>query len=358
MATTVKPDQAVQAWAACADWYHALFTGSVLAANTHCGQSTAAELVYRVFSKQRQQRFLPGLVKLGLDRLPHAVACAQYHYLSNHVGGVSVEYMYESDRKAWVRYPAPRWVWAGTALCAIPSQVSLAMLRGWHAQNGVSLNNPRLGFVYTKQTADGDSSLEGYYYEYDEPLTAEQRLRHAPHEQGPDFDIKLAPTLTSTQWPPQRLAKANRNYAMEYVRTLLPLAVELLGPQHATEVFQMAARKVAMQFYHHSAASLGLPTRSAGERSTVEDFVAFVVAMAAAQDDTVTIERRPDLVRLSQSGLTLFRDVADLHPAVLHCWNGLIEGALAACNHRLGLITEFEYGTQASTMHWQISATP
>ena len=52
------------------------------------------------FRRQHLEKFLPGLAKLGLSALPHAVACAQYHYLSNHLGGVRVEYMYESDRKA------------------------------------------------------------------------------------------------------------------------------------------------------------------------------------------------------------------------------------------------------------------
>lgn len=31
---------------------------------------------------------MPGLKKLGLDHLPDAVACAQYHYFSNALGGV------------------------------------------------------------------------------------------------------------------------------------------------------------------------------------------------------------------------------------------------------------------------------
>jgi len=61
---------------------------------------------------------LPGLEKLGLRHLPHAVACAQYHYLSNDVGGVRVEYMYESARKAWVRYVPPRWIYDGATICA------------------------------------------------------------------------------------------------------------------------------------------------------------------------------------------------------------------------------------------------
>ena len=88
--------------------YQALLTGLVLTLVTRRGEDQAAELVFRLFRRQHLEKFLPGLAKLGLDRLPHAVACAQYHYLSNQVGGVKTEYARESDRKAWVRYPGLR----------------------------------------------------------------------------------------------------------------------------------------------------------------------------------------------------------------------------------------------------------
>ena len=152
---------------------------------TRRGTADAAEFVFRVFRRQQQERFLPGLEKLGLSHLPPAVAAAQYHYLSNWIGGVHVEYMYESDRKAWIRYPPPRWIWKGTAICGVPGEVSRAMLRGWHANNGVTLGNPKLGFVCTKQSVDGQDGLEGYYCEYDHALELDQRLVFARHLEAP-----------------------------------------------------------------------------------------------------------------------------------------------------------------------------
>src|SRR5271156_1592361 len=86
-------------WRSVADLYHAYFTGLILCLVARRGTPAAAEFVFRVFRCQQQERFLPGLDKLGLSHLPPAVAAAQYHYLSNWIGGVSVEYMYESDRK-------------------------------------------------------------------------------------------------------------------------------------------------------------------------------------------------------------------------------------------------------------------
>src|SRR5712692_1593409 len=90
-------------WRGVADLYHAYFTGLILTVVTRRGTADAAEFMFRVFRRQQQERFLPGLEKLGLSHLPPAVAAAQYHYLSNWIGGVSVEYMYETDRKAWIR---------------------------------------------------------------------------------------------------------------------------------------------------------------------------------------------------------------------------------------------------------------
>jgi DNA-binding transcriptional regulator YhcF (GntR family) len=91
--------------------YHSYLTGLILMLSSRAGPQRASEIVFKTFRRQQLARFLPGLKKLGLDSLPHAVACAQYHYLSNQLGGVKVEYVYESDRKAWIRYPPPRWIW-------------------------------------------------------------------------------------------------------------------------------------------------------------------------------------------------------------------------------------------------------
>ena len=50
------------------------------------GTARTAEVVRRTFRRQHLEKFLPGLEKLGLRDLPDAVACAQYHYLSNAAG--------------------------------------------------------------------------------------------------------------------------------------------------------------------------------------------------------------------------------------------------------------------------------
>ncbi|MEO6957873.1 MAG: hypothetical protein ABI137_14105 [Antricoccus sp.] len=247
-----------QVWQATAALHHAYFTGMVLGAVARRSPSDAAEFLRTVFVRQREAKFLDGLTKLGLADLPDAVAAAQYHYLSNHIGGVHVQYIYESDRKAWIRYVPPRWAWEGTALCGVPGEVSAAMLEGWHAQNGVSLGNPRLGFVCTQQTAEGGDALEGYYYEYDHELAPQERLRFSRAERGPDFDPAAAPSLPTVTWPAKRLAKAQLNYALEYVRTALPTVLDLWGTEIGSNFIRLIGKLVGMQYYRDIASIAGI----------------------------------------------------------------------------------------------------
>ncbi|MBC5909185.1 hypothetical protein, partial [Bacillus pumilus] len=88
--------------------------------------------------------------------------------------------------------------------------------------------------VCTKQTVDGQSGLEGYYFEYDRDLAPHERLRFARNEDAPNFDPEKAPKLPTQTWPQERLDKANRNYAMEYVRSAFPTALALWGPDEAS----------------------------------------------------------------------------------------------------------------------------
>lgn len=60
-----------------------------------------------VFRRQHEEKFLSSFRKLGLYDLPDAVACARDHVLSNSMGGVTGEYMEESDTKARVRFRYP-----------------------------------------------------------------------------------------------------------------------------------------------------------------------------------------------------------------------------------------------------------
>jgi hypothetical protein len=316
-------------WRSVADLYHAYFTGLILTVVTRRGAADAAEFVFRVFRRQQQERFLPGLQKLGLSHLPPAVAAAQYHYLSNWIGGVHVEYIYESDRKAWIRYPPPRWIWRGTAICGIPSEVSRAMLRGWHANNGVALGNLKLGFVCTKQSVDGQDGLEGYYLEYDHALELDQRLVFARHLEAPLFDPATAPALPVASWPKPRLQKAYRNYAMEYVRTAAPVMVQLFGPEDGGHLLHLTGRLIGMQYFDEIARGLGFA------RGSARDFAGFLHALFEAQDDVAGLDHSAEVFEVRQQTWKLMADLDDDHPGCARALQGLVAGLAAGCGRHI-----------------------
>ncbi len=318
-------------WRAIAELYHACFTGLILTVVTRRSTADAAEFVFRVFRRQQQERFLPGLEKLGLKHLPPAVAAAQYHYLSNWIGGVHVEYMYESDRKAWIRYPPPRWIWKGTAICGVPGEVSRAMLRGWHANNGAVLGNLKLGFVCTKQSVDGQDGLEGYYYEDDRPLELDQRLTFARHLEAPLFDPAKAPALPVASWPKPRLEKAHRNYAMEYVRTAAPVMVQLFGPEDAGHLLHLTGKLIGMQHFDEVAVALG------AERGGPRQFAAFLSALLAGQDDVADTSESAGRFEIRQQSWKLMAGVDDYHLACARILQGLFEGLAAGCGRHIAV---------------------
>jgi hypothetical protein len=333
--------------------YRTYFTGLILTLVSRRGADVAAEWVFRVFRHQHHEKFLSSFEKLGLKGMPDAVACAAYHYLSNNVGGVRVEFMRESDRKAWVNFVPPRWIYPGAAICGVPSEVSRAFLRGWYAQNGVSLGNPRLGFVCTAQTTDGQHGLAGYFWERDHDIAPEERLIFRPGELAPPFDPAAAPRLPAADWPAERLAKAERNYAMEYVRSGLPRLVEQLGPAEAGHLGRVTGRLVGAQSYAEIAQILGI---------TGDDPAAFAELLArlarAEGDEADVIAGADGDVRVRRAGWRLMRGLPAVSPAVFEAWNGLHEGLLAVHNRFLVLepVERLDLGDPAMT--WCIRRLP
>ncbi len=308
----------------------------------------AAEWVFRVFRHQHHEKFLASFDKLGLRSMPDAVACAAYHYLSNSIGGVTVEFMRESDRKAWVNFVPPRWIYPGASICGVPSEVSRAFLRGWYAENGVSLRNPRLGFVCTAQTTDGQHGLSGYFLEHDRDLQPEERLQFRPGELPPPFDAAAAPTLPGSDWPPERLAKAQRNYAMEYIRSGLPRLVEIFGPAEAAHLGRVTGKLIGAQLYTETAAQLGV---SGGG---TDAFGAYMVRLAAGEGDAATAAKDGSAVVVRRAAWRLMRGLEPLSPAVFEAWNGLLEGALAVHDRFLVLevLARRDWGDEAFV--WRI----
>jgi len=304
---------------AAAELHHRYFTGLILFVLQRKGEAAAAEFVRRTFHAQHDEKFLPGLKALGLDEAPHAVACARYFYLANLGGGVRVECVEETPRKAWIRYPPPRWIWEGAAICAVPNAVSLAFPRGFHARCGESLGNPRLGFVLTGMTTDGDPGLEGYFIEEDRPLAPEERLRVRRGERAPPFDREAAPKLP---WEAARNAKTRRNYALQYLRTALPA---LLGQfEDGAALGRDAARLIGLQLYETTAARLG-----------VERFDPWLSTLLAGCGERV----EPAGADFLQRGWRLMAGKPDPE-GLMRAWSGLFDGAAAAHDRALSVVAE------------------
>jgi hypothetical protein len=318
------------AWRALGELYHRYLTGLLLALVMRHGTARAEEVVFRTFRRQHLEQFLPGLHKLGLDGLPHTVACAQYHVLSNALGGVGVVWIPESDTKSWVRYRPPRWIFDGTAVCGIPTEVSRAMLRGWHGHNGVTLGNDRLGFVCTMQTTDGQPGLEGYYVEEDYTLAPDERVRFRPGERPPGDPV----ALPVPAWSGERLAKVERNYATNYIRTILPVLGEVLGAGDAAAVGRLAARQIAMQYHGAVFAGPG-------------SFASRLAARLAAHGSPATVDG--DTVRLDRWRMF---DGVTTAPEVFDAWNGLWEGFAAMESLQLSVVARLDRGDDA--FEWRV----
>jgi hypothetical protein len=347
-ASKVADEGGARAMQAAAGLYHAYFTGLILTLVTRRSAADAAEWVFRVFRHQHHEKFLSSFDKLGLKGLPDAVACAAYHYLSNSIGGVAVEFMRENDRKAWVNFVPPRWIYPGASICGVPSEVSRAFLRAWYAHNGVSLKNPRLGFVCTAQTTDGQHGLAGYFLEHDWELAAEERLQFRPGELAPPFDPAAAPKLPEADWPAERLAKARRNYAMEYIRSGLPRLIEIFGPAEAVRLGHVTGHLIGAQLYKETAALLGIDGGGA------EGFAQFMVRLAAGESDEAEGSGEGNAVIVRRPTWRLMRGLEPLSPAVFDAWNGLLEGSLAVHDRHLSLqvINRCDWGADANV--WRI----
>ena len=327
---------------ALSDLFHRYLTGLILAMVVELGEGRAADVMKGLFRRQQEERFLPGLKKLGLSDEPDAVACAKYHFLSNHVGGVSVAYIAESDTKAWIRYLPPRWIFDGTAIAAIPTQVARAMLWGWHANSGVLLGNPRLGFVCTGQTMDGAPGLEGYYIEEDRILEPEERLRFRFGESCPAIDYEALPKLDTQQWPNERLNKAARNYAMDYIRNIVPVMFEQLGPLVAQGVLYRTGRLIGMQYSESIRTTLGL-----------ENPAEVLGALFRAQGDAVSVREN----EITQTTWKLMNGLeAESLPGWMDGLRGLWEGVVSVTSPDLRLDLLDRLDTGGDCFHWRCSA--
>ncbi len=307
--------------------HHSYLLGLQLMIATNKDAEIAGDWMFRLFRRQHQEKFLSSFEKLGLAGMSDAVACAKYHVMSNSIGGVPVEYIYENERKAWVRFRYPRWMYAGPTICGISVEVSRGFLQGWYAHNGVTLRNPRLGFVCVSEDMTGEFGFCGYFKEYEFDLDDGQRLQFSKDERPPPFELQDQPQLLSHEWSAARLQKANRNYAIDYIRNGIAELAKLIGAKETQRLAGKAAKLIGLQYLSETRKLLGLDDADANSACL------YLTKMFEGMGDSVEIQSRPGSreIELHQHGLRIVKDLEDEErKLILDCWVQLWVGALSS----------------------------
>ena len=184
-------------------------------------------------------------------------------------------------------------------------------------------------------------------------LLAEERLVVARHLEAPLLGPAAAPKLATGTWPRSRLEKAYRNYAMEYVRSALPVTVNLFSPHDAGHLLHLTGRLVGMQFYPDIAASF-----PATHNSGPQGFGAFLLAFLRAEGDEADLSQANGQVTISQKQWGLIAGVPDYHPMCLQALRGLIEGLMTAHDRRLSLSFSAGSDSAPGQLTWTITQKP
>jgi len=250
----------------------------------------AIKTLWSLMLHQHQQGFyVQGLKKLGIrEDEPPAVIAGKYHWYTNLIGGLSMEYMEESPKKVWIRYTAPMWTYPGTSLMAMPATLRRTIFSIWHPANGRMMGNRRLGWVATKFVMEGHPYDEGYFIEYDHDLAPGEELRFEQAAHTPEFDPEAAPKLDSELWPEARKLKARRNWSREYVHTTVDCLMQMYGPFVTRFLYEETMRCMAVQYTHELKRQAGVDGKDA---AAITEFFA---RMLASQNQEFRVERLSD----------------------------------------------------------------
>jgi hypothetical protein len=269
-----------------AEFWGKVFGGMSAAVSRDLGP-TEVERLWNVFlSTHQHDKYLDGMQKLGLTEDPPAVAAAKYHYFTNIIGGLAMEYVEESERKVWIRYLSPMWTFGGIAMIAMPRILRRRSFSNWHPRNGIYLGCPELGYVGTKFVTEGDPYDEGYFEQADSPLTAETRMRYEVVTHTPEFDPERAPRLDPDLWPEARILKARSKFSTGYALETVRASETLWGTDVAGRLLADVMSMIALQFLPALRRLAGHP-EGGGD---VHDIAQFHASLLRSSRSEVTLE--------------------------------------------------------------------
>lgn len=240
-----------------------MFSGLTAVTYAEKGADALHKLWFLFLTTHQGEKYHEGLRKLGIENDTPAVAAAKYHYFTNLIGGLEMEYVEETPRKAWIRYLTPMWMYGGVAVMAMPSNLRRHVFSSWHPRNGQYMGCPRLGYVGTKFSSEGDPSDEGYFYEYDHDLAPSEIMRFEIAHKTPEFDPQKAPRLDPDLWPEMRILKARRNFSGGYFRVTIDVLDGMYGELVTNFIIMRTMRFMGIQFTPELRARTGADDRSA-----------------------------------------------------------------------------------------------
>lgn len=250
------------------------FSGLTATAFSQLGERFVNDLWYAVLTSHQDVKYNEGLRKLGIHEDPPAVAAAKYHYFTNIIGGLDMEYVEESPKKVWIRYLSPMWTYAGTALLAMPASVRRTIFSAWHPRNGELMGVPELGYVGTKFVMETEPYDEGYFIEHDAPLPPDRVMQFEAVRSTPEFDPATAPVLDPELWPEARMLKARPKFSSGYAQSTVDCLYHRVGEHRTHQIVATTMRGVAIQFLPDLMQKAGVQGDSL---DTVTDFLAEIL---------------------------------------------------------------------------------
>jgi hypothetical protein len=284
-----------------AEMWRAEFASLRLALLRVKGEQALAEAQKFNLRRHQKKYFLPGLKKLGITGESDAIKAAKYHYLSNILGGIDMEYIEENPKKVWIRYRGDMFLY-GDGVFALPPSVTRATFAGWHPFNGLSLNNSKLGFVCTKVVEDGEPYYEGYFKEYEYDLDSSERMTYKFVSDSPDFEPDNAPKLDPNLWTNDRIYRTKRSFMRQYIESFIKTLLDLYGVPGACEVVSSAYLAVPTVYFTKWIQELGI---SGNNAQSLVSF--FEISEEFDEDEVEIITESPTRYLMRKSSNKLFR---------------------------------------------------
>lgn len=269
------------------------------------GEQALNDVWRTLMSAEQAIRFRDALVKLDIENDPPAIAAAKYHYFSNSVGGLTMQFIQESPKKAWIRYMPPWGSFPGIAALAVPSSVRRTILSTWHPRNGELLGCPRLRWVATKFIAEGHPYDEGYFEECDHDLAPSDRMKIEAVSSSPEFDPLKAPKLDPQAWPEARILKGSHNYGADYALHAIEAVIRHFGEQTAQNIVRMAMRLLAVQYTGEFMKQVGVTEKTAHAAAQLPDAI-----LRSFRNDVELSKKSDTVTELSFKALAPFDAIA------------------------------------------------